>query len=633
MSKRLVEQCVVVVALVSVLSFPSVCSAQNTVPESILTIPYISIEWNGTEMSLEGRSLATFYPALTEFYRSNMLVLVKVNNTTDNTLEALAVEAVLSTDDDIRMQGKVSEIEAYPLDATSTITETQELNLFPLPAKTIDRAFLFGNRTETMGYLQITVHAEWDGRIVHKVFEIPASIQSLNAFDAANAWMLSGYINASQPEVVGFVRQVLSNYPEATENWEQAAIIFDALAFYGMRYQRDPNSRWTSGAQRGLDTVFLPVETLSYRQGDCDDLSVLYATALESVGIPTRLVFAPQHVWVAFAPYDVELTPDELRKALHMQWDDVLSDYSFDPLQIPIAELYGRFDDGYLWIPVETTLLKPPEYSFLGVDGIGWVRNNFTAAVEAGRKQMRVADSELESYRTEDIQRNVGLHPASLTPQVNTISALPDVSELKLLYQTEKWHSASTHVGLFMRRNWFWAIPALLVGLWLGWRTLNALVGRLPGSSNTKPGGATEVDPDKALEESQVHVALHILQEYRQCPCCGVPFLHTTLECPSCGVYVCRCGGIIHMGTRKCQRCGQASVFHCPQCGTPIQPNRYDCAVCNAELCTECSGIVDMRTMKCTRCGQEFQRLCPECNAANDPSVGVCVQCGHQLMS
>ncbi len=39
-------------------------------------------------------------------------------------------------------------------------------------------------------------------------------------------------------------------------------------------------------------------ESLINRGGDCDDASVLLATLLESIGIPTRLVFIPAHVYV-----------------------------------------------------------------------------------------------------------------------------------------------------------------------------------------------------------------------------------------------------------------------------------------------------------------------------------------------
>lgn len=55
---------------------------------------------------------------------------------------------------------------------------------------------------------------------------------------------------------------------------------------------------------RGVETVQMPVRTLEFGQGDCDDKSTLLASLLESLGHKTRFVaiaFAPDkfsHVFV-----------------------------------------------------------------------------------------------------------------------------------------------------------------------------------------------------------------------------------------------------------------------------------------------------------------------------------------------
>ncbi len=51
------------------------------------------------------------------------------------------------------------------------------------------------------------------------------------------------------------------------------------------------------------DYVMLPVEMLSARGGDCDDHAVLLASLLRAVGIPTRFVHVPGHIYVeAYLP-------------------------------------------------------------------------------------------------------------------------------------------------------------------------------------------------------------------------------------------------------------------------------------------------------------------------------------------
>jgi len=53
----------------------------------------------------------------------------------------------------------------------------------------------------------------------------------------------------------------------------------------------------------GVEYVKKPEETLANRGGDCDDLALLLASLLESVGIKTRFVFIPRHVYIqAYLP-------------------------------------------------------------------------------------------------------------------------------------------------------------------------------------------------------------------------------------------------------------------------------------------------------------------------------------------
>ena len=50
-----------------------------------------------------------------------------------------------------------------------------------------------------------------------------------------------------------------------------------------------------------VDFLKFPRQTLSYRAGDCSDLSILYASIFESVGIETAFITVPGHIFMAFA--------------------------------------------------------------------------------------------------------------------------------------------------------------------------------------------------------------------------------------------------------------------------------------------------------------------------------------------
>ncbi len=76
----------------------------------------------------------------------------------------------------------------------------------------------------------------------------------------------------------------------------RAQAIFDALCLKGVSYAYDPHD--PIGGD--VDYYQFPSQTLELKRGDCDDLSTLYASCLESVGINSKLVFIPSHVFVGY---------------------------------------------------------------------------------------------------------------------------------------------------------------------------------------------------------------------------------------------------------------------------------------------------------------------------------------------
>jgi transglutaminase-like putative cysteine protease len=81
-----------------------------------------------------------------------------------------------------------------------------------------------------------------------------------------------------------------------------AAAMFEALRLYGMNYVVDPASAYESLSEdaSGLDSLNYPFQTLHYRSGDCDDLSILFCSLLEVVGIETAFITIPGHIYMAF---------------------------------------------------------------------------------------------------------------------------------------------------------------------------------------------------------------------------------------------------------------------------------------------------------------------------------------------
>jgi tetratricopeptide (TPR) repeat protein len=85
-----------------------------------------------------------------------------------------------------------------------------------------------------------------------------------------------------------------------------------------------------------MDFLQFPRQTLEYRSGDCDDLSILYCSLLESVGVETAFMTIPGHIFMAFA---LPMAPAQAARSFYRS---------------------GLFveAEGKAWIPVEVTLVQ-----------------------------------------------------------------------------------------------------------------------------------------------------------------------------------------------------------------------------------------------------------------------------------
>jgi len=103
------------------------------------------------------------------------------------------------------------------------------------------------------------------------------------------------FIDARDKDIKGVADRVSSLACDYSENY----IMCQTKALYlfvrdNFDYVRDPSS---------FEYVKTPIESLNNLGGDCDDASVLLSSLLGSIGVKTRLVFVPNHVYVeAYLP-------------------------------------------------------------------------------------------------------------------------------------------------------------------------------------------------------------------------------------------------------------------------------------------------------------------------------------------
>jgi tetratricopeptide (TPR) repeat protein len=153
----------------------------------------------------------------------------------------------------------------------------------------------------------------------------------------------AAFVTARDPAVLAYAKTVAS-LVRSGENQvldyalRTAIAMHGALGLSGIGYVPDPKTPYIQYVKNAaaIDFLQFPRQTLAYKSGDCDDLTVLYAALLAAASVDTALVTVPEHIFVAFA---LDLPADSASRFLG----------STDGLIIR---------DGRAWMPLEVTLVR-----------------------------------------------------------------------------------------------------------------------------------------------------------------------------------------------------------------------------------------------------------------------------------
>ena len=220
-------------------------------------------------------------------------------------------------------------------------------------------------------------------------------ILNRNAIQWADDRRLGAFMTVSNPVVLSWGGETAGSVtssptPVLTRNFLYAMQLYQSLGVAGIQYVVDPNSAYQSlsGDRAAVDFLRFPAETLTQGAGDCDDLSVLYATLLESVGVPTAFITTPGHIFVA---YDTG-TPESEARLLFAERDNLI------------------YHDGKAWMPIETTILG----------------EGFTRAWQTGALQWRQAneDGTAGFFTTQDAWSE----HSPVTPSLSVAPPEPDIN-------------------------------------------------------------------------------------------------------------------------------------------------------------------------------------------------------------
>lgn len=170
-----------------------------------------------------------------------------------------------------------TETRSYPI----APSEVLEIPFFAVFSDVISKVKKFSIYDGTV-YVNAEVSSDYDDKYQTRVL-----IRGRNDWDG-DVLLLKYFVTPDDPDVMKFTRTVLSqNKPHfdtvaaTLQNLEKAKTVFNSFA-ERLLYIHDP--------QKSKDFVQYPSETISLNGGDCDDLTVCYASLLMSIGISTTFI-------------------------------------------------------------------------------------------------------------------------------------------------------------------------------------------------------------------------------------------------------------------------------------------------------------------------------------------------------
>lgn len=137
--------------------------------------------------------------------------------------------------------------------------------------------------------------------------ETTVTILHRNSMQWTEDQILAAFVSPNDPAVLelskymaGIVRA--NALTEIDPNLQYALGLFEGFRLLGLSWGPDPQTPFaqTHRSPETVDYVQYPYQTLAYRGGDSDDLAVVYAAALESIGVPAGILVTDDEVLVAF---------------------------------------------------------------------------------------------------------------------------------------------------------------------------------------------------------------------------------------------------------------------------------------------------------------------------------------------
>ncbi|MBO4639750.1 MAG: tetratricopeptide repeat protein [Treponema sp.] len=142
----------------------------------------------------------------------------------------------------------------------------------------------------------LVIEYELLGQKKTSVQGVSISVSNRNSYMWGDTQSLAAYISPDTPEVLEYAKYVAGIarnklYSGMNRNIQFAGTMFEALRESGIVYSGDIISPYVHYHLDNLpDYIQYPLQTMDFSSGDLDELGILYASCLESVGIGTAFI-------------------------------------------------------------------------------------------------------------------------------------------------------------------------------------------------------------------------------------------------------------------------------------------------------------------------------------------------------
>jgi len=347
-----------------------------------------ALSGTGGRIVMEDLRLERMFVAAHKQYATEPLGRIRVRNDSAEDYKGLKLSFFIKEYMDFPVTREITELKA------KTFVEV------PLNA-TFNRKVL--DIDEDTRVLVVATLAMADARDGSQEVTQAMTLYGRNALVWSQSEMVGSFITPRDDTLRNFVRDAVNRYSTPAQSvlnrpLSQAATLFNTLSALGLRYQPDPNLPYSRLKADQVDYVQFPRETLRLKSGDCDDLSVLLAAALENLGIESALVEVPGHLFMMF-----RTGVKEADRGLISLQDELLV-----------------MREGEVWIPVEATL----------------VAASFSEAWAEGARKYREAASQKQVKVVSLRQAWDRFPPATLSPAGYNVEA-PSGEHVRRMVQRE----------------------------------------------------------------------------------------------------------------------------------------------------------------------------------------------------